>query len=467
MSEPPKAKGTFLQTAYQIFANKEFMEEGICGWTDDGRSIIVHDQEEFRRRILPNYFKHEKFPSFVRQLNMYGFHKASGSGGNKSENVFHHEDFVRDRPDLLSRIKRMANKKDAVPPPSTSSRLRRSSKNGAVDSEEDAENRLQPSRSSSRVAGQPSPSYTTTSRQKSDRSVASKSSRQNTQDEEPGFAGSSDPNRQMYGNLLATLVDGFGIFMEGFQEILDSPNSSTFIVQELYNKLFPVHESCMRQVADIRASSALPVKDFDFSATSKSDRKRTNKSASAASKRQKYTHNELGPRDGGISSSSSRQEAEIPITREHSLGANELDGGDMVPSFTNLHAPISEGDYDDNLPLRSMTGGIRPHMNSLNEGKSQDSLDPATIARTNTNSLPLPHLTRLDSLIQTASNSHGAEIAGDVRPLHSFDGFGPENNWGKGFPGEQQVPVSADQAQSMIIERAKSKGKAEEFGFKK
>ena len=44
--------------------------------------------------------------SFVRQLNMYDFHKKKRS---TKEIVFYHESFVRDQPELLPAIKRKTN----------------------------------------------------------------------------------------------------------------------------------------------------------------------------------------------------------------------------------------------------------------------------------------------------------------------------------------------------------------------
>jgi heat shock transcription factor len=73
----------------------------------------VYDQERFSREVLGHWFKHQNFSSFVRQLNMYGFHKIPHlqQGVLKSEADSEHWNFVhpnfrRDQPDLLCLIQR-------------------------------------------------------------------------------------------------------------------------------------------------------------------------------------------------------------------------------------------------------------------------------------------------------------------------------------------------------------------------
>lgn len=58
---------------YRILEDKK--NSDIIEWTDNGNCFIVKNKDLFENEILPKYFKHKKFSSFVRQLNMYDFHK--------------------------------------------------------------------------------------------------------------------------------------------------------------------------------------------------------------------------------------------------------------------------------------------------------------------------------------------------------------------------------------------------------
>lgn len=117
----------------------------LAGWTPDGKMFVIKDQKVFSEQIIPQFFDHNKFTSFARQLNFYGFRKMQVRDfpilkndlftiyreKQNIKNFFHHvllqsksiykgdvdkdtakyvtffnEKFQRDRPDLLKEIQR-------------------------------------------------------------------------------------------------------------------------------------------------------------------------------------------------------------------------------------------------------------------------------------------------------------------------------------------------------------------------
>ncbi|CAO0799248.1 unnamed protein product [Mucor circinelloides] len=89
-------------------------------WSADGNSFLVEGHEEFARLILPRFYKHNTFASFVRQLNMYDFHKVPHlqqgvlltCNNNPSVEIweFSSPNFQRSRPDLLILVTRKRNR---------------------------------------------------------------------------------------------------------------------------------------------------------------------------------------------------------------------------------------------------------------------------------------------------------------------------------------------------------------------
>ena len=79
-------------------------------WNEAGDGFIVLDEDEFARTLIPELFKHSNYASFVRQLNMYGFHKRVGLSDNsmkaserknKAPSEYYNAYFRRGHPNLL------------------------------------------------------------------------------------------------------------------------------------------------------------------------------------------------------------------------------------------------------------------------------------------------------------------------------------------------------------------------------
>lgn len=99
----------------------------VACWAQDGETFIVKNTDVFEKSIIPQFFKHSKFSSFVRQLNFYGFRKIKYADTIKIDAKleaetanfwrFRHEKFIRGKSELLIEIKRSNGHQTAAPKP--------------------------------------------------------------------------------------------------------------------------------------------------------------------------------------------------------------------------------------------------------------------------------------------------------------------------------------------------------------
>jgi HSF-type DNA-binding len=71
---PKVVQTAFIHKLYSMLEDRSIQH--LISWSNNNDSFVMSPSNEFSK-VLAQYFKHTNISSFVRQLNMYGFHKVS------------------------------------------------------------------------------------------------------------------------------------------------------------------------------------------------------------------------------------------------------------------------------------------------------------------------------------------------------------------------------------------------------
>ncbi|KAK8356171.1 hypothetical protein V6Z12_A05G338000 [Gossypium hirsutum] len=99
MVKASQSTAPFLTKCYEMVDDE--VTDSIISWSQYNGSFIIWDMTEFTGHLLPKYFKHSNFSSFIRQLNIYGFRKVDTDHWE-----FANDGFIKGRKDLLKNIAR-------------------------------------------------------------------------------------------------------------------------------------------------------------------------------------------------------------------------------------------------------------------------------------------------------------------------------------------------------------------------
>jgi hypothetical protein len=93
----------------QVFPRKlyemlEQVDPRVMAWNACGNGFHIFDMDSFTTQVLLDYFRHQKYSSFQRQLNLYGFRKVCKG---PDVGAYVHDSFQRSAPALLSSVRRV------------------------------------------------------------------------------------------------------------------------------------------------------------------------------------------------------------------------------------------------------------------------------------------------------------------------------------------------------------------------
>jgi HSF-type DNA-binding len=86
---------------HAILSRQDFA--GIISWLPHGRAWRILKPRDFEVKVIPMFFEHSKFSSFVRQANGWGFRRITQG---RDRGAYYHEQFLRGLPFLSKTMKR-------------------------------------------------------------------------------------------------------------------------------------------------------------------------------------------------------------------------------------------------------------------------------------------------------------------------------------------------------------------------
>ncbi|KAG0457557.1 hypothetical protein HPP92_022405 [Vanilla planifolia] len=103
-----KNPAPFVSKTYDLVEGSDVPH--LVSWSQEGTSFVVWSPRDFARIVLPRFFRHCKFSSFVRQLNIYGFRKCAPDRWE-----FKHEKFQRGRRHQVAEIMKRKRRQSDLP----------------------------------------------------------------------------------------------------------------------------------------------------------------------------------------------------------------------------------------------------------------------------------------------------------------------------------------------------------------